>query len=209
MQLTIIGASAGVGLLTVQEALRRGHEVTAMARHLEGLADHASLRKVTGSATDVAAVREAVDGAEVVLVTLGTGKSSKATTLYSDAARVLLEVLGAQATKPPLLVLTGFGAGESGRYNTPMMRLLFRLFLEEVYADKTRMERMIGEAYPKSEFVRPGRLTDRAATRAYRVVLGLSKGIRIGPIARADVADYLVTEAEQRKYLGKSPALTG
>ena len=209
MRLSVIGASAGVGLATVREALERGHSVTTLSRTVTALPEHPSLLKVQGSSVDPLAVAKAISGADVILVTLGTGKSSKPTFLFTDSARVLLEVLGRSDRRPPLIVLTGFGAGDSWKYNSLLMRIFFRLFLKAVYANKSEMERMIAAAYPACEFVRPGRLTDGPAKKAYQVLIGLDRRMKVGAISRADVADYLVTEAEQRKYLGRYPALTG
>jgi hypothetical protein len=40
-------------------------------------------------------------------------------------------------------------------------------------------------------------------------VLGqLAPGMRVGAISRADVAHFMVTQAEQPTYLGQYPALT-
>lgn len=209
MKLSIIGASAGVGLETVREALRRGHAVTTLSRTVATLPDDAALTRITGSSTDPAAVAQAIAGADAILVTLGRGRDTKPTTLFTDSARVLLDVLGRSDARPPLIVLTGFGAGDSWNYNSWPMRIMFRLFLKAVYADKGEMERKIAAGYRDSEFVRPGRLTDGPAMKAYQVLIGLDRRMKVGAISRADVADYLVTEAEQRRYIGRYPALTG
>lgn len=209
MKVAVIGASAGIGLEVVKLALQRGHQVTTLSRTVASLPDHPALRKVQGSSTVAADLRQAVDGADAVLVTLGTGKSSKATTLYTDSARMLLQVLAETGSRPPLIVLTGFGAGDSWGYNSLPMRILFNLFLKAVYADKSAMERMIAAGYDGPwEFVRPGRLTDRPASGRYRVLIGLDRSTRVGAIPRADVAEFMVGEAQVPKYLGRYPALT-
>src|SRR5690349_24750585 len=100
MKITIIGASAGIGLQCSRLALEKGHEVATLSRRAVSLPDHPKLKKVQGSATNPHDVRAAVDGAEAVLVTLGV-KSPLATTLFSDSARLLLQVLqetGSSAT---------------------------------------------------------------------------------------------------------------
>lgn len=210
MRIAVIGASAGVGLEVVKLALQRGHVVTTLSRNVASLPDHPSLRKMQGSSTVAVDLRQAVDGAEVVLVTLGTGSNTRATTLYTDSARVLLQVLGETGGRPPLIVLTGFGAGDSWGYNSLPMKILFNLFLKAIYADKSAMERMIAAGYGGPwEFVRPGRLTNGPATGRYRVLIGLDSSMRVGAISRADVAEFMVSEAETRGYLGRYPALTG
>lgn len=208
MKITVMGASAGVGLAVVRRALERGHEVTTLSRRLETLPDHPKLDRVRGSSTNAQDVRQAVQGAQVILVTLGTGNNTRPTTLYSDSARVLLETLRDLGASPPLIVLTGFGAGDSWDYNSCLMKVMFNLFLKAVYADKSAMERLISAGYPAWEMVRPGRLTHGPATGRYRIQTQLVPGMRVGAISRADVAHFMVAEAESRSHLGQYPALS-
>lgn len=207
MKIAVIGASAGVGLEVTRLALERGHEVATLSRRVVPVPDRASLRRVQGSATEDDKVAATVKEAEAILVTLGV-KSPLATKLFSSSARILLQVLKEMHLSPTLLVLTGFGAGESRSYNSLPMRIFFALLLRAVYADKTEQERVIAEGYSRWEMVRPGRLTDGPFTGQYRVLTTLEKGMRVGSISRADVAHFMVTQAEQPTYLGKYPALT-
>ena len=207
MKITVIGASAGVGLQVTRLALERGQEVTTLSRRTVPLPDHPKLKRVQGSATNPGDVRAAVEGADAILVTLGV-KSPFATTLFSDSARILLRVLQDTDSSATLIVLTGFGTGDSWGYNSLPMKLLFTLLLKKVYADKSEQERIIAEAYPRWEIVRPGRLTNGTMTGRYRMLDHLVEGMRVGAISRSDVAHFMVTQAEQPTYLGKYVALT-
>ncbi len=207
MRISVIGASAGVGLQVTRLALQKGHEVTTLSRRAVPLPDHVTLKRVQGSATNANDVRAAVGRADAVLMTLGV-KSPFATTLFSDSARILLRVLQETGSSPTLIVLTGFGTGDSWGYNSLPMKLLFTLLLKKVYADKSEQERIIAGAYPRWEIVRPGRLTNGTMTGSYRVPDHLVEGMRVGAISRADVAHFMVTQAEQPTYLGKYVALT-
>lgn len=207
MKITIIGASAGIGLETTRLALERGHEVTTLSRQVVPLPDHTKLKRVQGSATNSSDVQVAVERADAILVTLGV-KSPFATTLFSDSARLLLQVLREKGVTPTLIVLTGFGAGDSWGYNSLPMKLMFTLLLKKVYADKNEQERIIAGAYSRWEIVRPGRLTNGAMTGRYRVLDELMEGMKVGAISRADVAHFMVAQAEHPTYVGKYPALT-
>lgn len=207
MKIAVIGASAGIGLQCTRLALEKGHGVTTLSRRVVPLTDHANLRRVQGSATNPNDVRAVVQGADAILVTLGV-KSPFATTLFSDSARLLLRVLQETGSSPTLLVLTGFGAGDSWSYNPLPMKILFTLLLKKVYADKGEQERAIAGEYRRWEIVRPGRLTNGTMTGHYRVLDDLVTGMRVGAISRSDVAHFMVTQAEQPTYLGKYVALT-
>ena len=207
MKITIIGASAGIGLQCTRLALEKGYEVATLSRRIVPLPDHANLRRVQGSATSPNDVKAVVDGAGAILVTLGV-KSPLATTLFSDSARILLRVVEEMGSSPILIVLTGFGTGESWSYNSLPMRMLFTLLLKKVYTDKSEQEEVITSGDPRWEIVRPGRLTNGGMTSRYRVLDHLVKGMRVNAISRSDVAHFMLAQAEQPTYLGKYVALT-
>lgn len=208
MKIAVIGASAGVGLELVRLLLERGHQVTTLSRRIDTLPEHPAITRFQGSALNVDLVSRAIRDADVILVTLGTGSSTRATGLYPGAANALLQALQPATSQPTLIVLTGFGAGDSWRYNSWPMRLLFRLFLKDIYAEKTRMEEILAQGYPKAMFVRPGRLTDGPQSCQYRVLLGLGRNTRVGSISRGNVAHFLAWQAEHPAFLGRYPALS-
>lgn len=196
MNITIIGASAGVGLETVKRALDRNHKVTTLSRSEINLPDNVNLTTLKGSAINKNDLKKSIENADAVIVALGTGTSMKPTTLYSDFAKLLVEVQQENNAQILFIVLTGFGAGESGQYNGFMMKLFFKFLLKDVYADKTKMEEIITSSKMKWEIARPGLLKNKSLTEKYRKESKLYKGINIGSINRADVADFLVKQAE-------------
>ncbi|MFD2522240.1 NAD(P)-dependent oxidoreductase [Emticicia soli] len=208
MNITIIGASSGLGLETVKRALERNHQVITLSRSEVQLPEHPNLIKLKGDATKKEDVVRSISGTDALIVTLGTGQSRKPTTLYSDFARLLLEIHKAKKLSIPVIVLTGFGAGNSAKYNSLIMRILFWLLLKDVYADKTAMEETIATSGMRWVIARPGRLTDGPLTEEYRVENRLFKGVNIGSISRSDVADYLVRQAENPIDLFRYPALS-
>ena len=207
MKITIIGASSGVGLLAVQQALAKGHHVTTLSRTTGALPNHLRLTIVTGSATSAADLGRVLPGAEAVLITVGTTKKN-ATPLFSDTARALLEATAAAPLVVPVLVLTGFGAGGSAPYLSWFMRLVIRLFLRSEYRDKTQLEQLLTQSNLQWEIIRPGMLTNGPRTGTYRVLPTLTSGMQVGKIARADVADFLLRQAEHPTFLRQYLALT-
>ena len=213
--ITIIGASAGVGLATVTKSLAAGHTVTTLSRTMANLPSHPNLTIVQGSATNAADVTKAIAGAEVILVTIGTGTKidwptiSKGTTLYTDAATVLLGALKDLRMQVPLVVVTGFGAGNSRDYLNFPLKLIIRLLLGRIYDNKTRMEEAITSRYKNWVMVRPGVLTDKPATGRYQTYSKLGNDLKIADITRADVADFLVKQAETPTEIGNYVVLMG
>jgi len=207
MNITIIGASAGVGLLSVTQALANGHHVTAMSTDTSVIPEHAALTKINGSGTSVEDVKRAVQDADAVLVTIGT-KKKKGTTLFSDMAKAVIAAMDQLKSKSPVLVISGFGVGESIKYTGFMMKMIIRFFLKDQYADKELMEKLFKESQLSWEMVQPGMLTAGRLTKAYQVFPTAKKGMKIGKISRADLAHYMISESQDRKYIKRSVALS-
>src|SRR3974377_297717 len=190
----VIGASRGIGLETVKAALRAGHSVRALARSASKIPiQNAGLDKVSGDALDRDTIRKALGDVEAVIQTLGVDISPRAiferTTLFSQSTRVLVDAMRAARVKR-LIAVTGLGAGDSrGHGGFFYDAVAFPLLLKRVYDDKDAPEWIIRSSELDWTIVRPGLLTNRAATGQYRV-LCKPKDWRFGVISRADVADF-------------------
>ena len=108
----------------------------------------------------------------------------------------------------PFIFVTGFGAGESKNYVPWLVKMFLKYFLKDVYADKTKMEEIITNSDLNWTVVRPGRLFDKELTEKYRIENKLFKGINVGGINRADVADFLIKQAEEQTELKKYIAIS-
>ena len=208
MNITIIGASAGIGLETVKRGLNRNHTITTLSRSEIKIEKNNSLKMILGDATHKADLLKSIQNTEAIIVTLGTSKNMKTTTLFSDFAKLIVEIHRETKINVPFIFVTGFGAGESKNYVPWLVKMFLKYMLKDVYADKTKMEEIITASDLNWTVVRPGRLLDKGLTEKYRVENKLFKGINIGGINRADVADYLIKQAENqtalKKYIGIS-----
>lgn len=73
MKIALIGATGFVGSAILQEALSRGHDVTAMVRNPEKLKPHAKLRPQKGDAYDADEVARLVAGHDAVISAFNPG----------------------------------------------------------------------------------------------------------------------------------------
>jgi len=208
MRIAVIGASKGLGLETVKTALSRNHAVTTLSRSHVTVADDQSVTEVLGSATNEADLARAIDGADAVIVTLGLDSNREATTLFSDCAALLAKLDESRTSQVPFLFVTGFGAGASRDFATPVAKLLLNYVLRDSYADKTRMEEIVAGSSMNWIVVRPGRLLDGKLTGKYRTENSLFRSIKIGGINRADVAAFLVEQAENPSELHQYVAIS-
>ena len=210
-KLLVIGASRGIGLETVKAALRAGHSVRALARSAASMPiQNVSLEKVSGDALDSDTIRKALKDVNVVVQTLGVDISPRAlferTTLFSQSTRILVDAMKAVDVKR-LLAVTGLGAGDSrGHGGFLYDAVAFPLLLKRVYDDKDAQERIIKSSALEWTIVRPGLLTNSSATGQYRV-LTASNEWQFGTISRADVADFIVRQIDDRALIGATPLI--
>lgn len=208
MLVLIIGASRGVGLETTRQALAAGHRVRAFARSADGIRlQNARLEKIRGDALKAADVEAALEGVDVVIQALGVGFGDliRPVRLFSDATRVLIRAMEAKGVKR-LIAVTGFGAGDSREAIGLMQLLPFSLVFGRAYDDKSEQERLIKRSSLEWTIARPGLLTDGRRTGRPKILADPSQW-RNGMIARADVADFLVRQIDDRTYLRKAPVL--
>ena len=211
-KILVIGASKGIGLETVKQALEAGHQVRALARSAPRIpVSHPHLEKMKGNALDRATVESALDGLDVVIQTLGISGSPdilfKPVRLFSDSTRILVAAMEAKLVNR-LICVTGLGAGNSRGKGNLLYNAVIGLILVRVYDDKTLQERIIRNSTLDWVIARPGVLTNKARTGRYKV-LADPRDWRTGFISRADVADVLVKQITDDTYLRQTPVLIG
>jgi putative NADH-flavin reductase len=212
-EVLIIGASRGIGLETVKAALLAGHNVRALARSAARIPiKNPALEKVPGNSLDSSTIRSVLEGVDVVVQTLGVDITPRSiferTTLFSQSTRILVDAMKAAGVKR-LIAVTGLGAGDSrGHGGLLYDAVVFPLFLKRVYDDKDVQEWIIRSSGLDWTIVRPGLLSNRPATGHYRI-LTAAHDWRFGLITRADVADFIVRQVDDRALIGATPLLIG
>lgn len=211
MRILIIGASMGTGALAVQEALNRGHSVTAFARTPERLTiENANLTRASGSFHDAQSVRSVIPGHDAVIVTASAGslRAFKENPKYFSSGTQ--NVIGAMKEfgVRRLVVLSALGVGESVRLANAFLKVVaIGWILKIPFQDHERQEQLVKESGLDWVIVRPTRLTDGPARKQYE------KRVEIQPvpssISRADVADFLVQACESEQWVGRAVQLGG
>lgn len=208
MKLLVIGASRGIGAQVVSQALSAGHQLTAMARHTEGMSATACLRLVQADVRDGTAVLAAMDGQDAVVMTVACRPSLRPVSLFSEGTRQVLRAMQAHGVRQ-LVCVTGIGAGDSYHHGGFVYdRLVLPLLLRTMYADKNRQEALLRAADCDWVIVRPGFLTNGPLTCRYAVYTDLT-GVQAGRISRADVAHFILTQLETMRYRHMTPLITG
>jgi putative NADH-flavin reductase len=173
MKIAVIGGAGRTGRQVVRQALDRGHEVVAVARSPEKL--NVADDRLTVAAADVHdadALARAVVGADAIVTTYGAAAGRQPTDVYSAGITNVLAAMDAGGIRR----LAAISASPAGpRDEQPAaLRLVVLPILERffggAYADLRRMEAVLARRDDLEwACLRPPRLLDRPATRAYRL----------------------------------------
>ncbi len=108
MRIAVIGASGWLGGAITREALARGHEVTAIARHADRLAELEGTDIRAADATDAATLAPVIAGHDVVVAAI-TDRSGPDRSTIPAAARALIAAVP-EAGVPRLAFVGGGGS---------------------------------------------------------------------------------------------------
>lgn len=198
MHVVILGATGGTGLHLVQQALDRGHTVTAVSRRPAAFpSEHPRLGVVREEVTDPAGLVRAVQGADAVVSVLGTRFSRNPITLYSESARALVEALRTAGVER--LVVTSASAVDP--VPDPSWSHLERFLVTRVltrigatlYADMRAMEDVVDSSGLAWTVMRPHGLVDLEPPTEYAVAVDHLGGQQT---ARRDLASAILDELD-------------
>ncbi|HTH81558.1 MAG TPA: SDR family oxidoreductase [Mucilaginibacter sp.] len=195
--LLIIGANGGVGLQAVQLALQAGHKVTAIVRNPARLTlTHPNLDVVKGDILLPGSFESHLKNKDAVISAIGVSGglfNDKPTTLYSQGAANLLQVMNRQGVKRVFFI------SASALEVSPVIPFFVRLIakyiiqklLRHMYNNLRLMEKLVKESEMNWTIMRPPQLTDKPVTGRYRIAINhyLKNCLKI---SRADVAHFMV-----------------
>lgn len=204
MKLALIGASGFVGAAVLQEALNRGHQVSAIVQHPEKLPRHANLTALKVNAYDAAAVAQTVAGHDAVISAFnpGWGKADIRALFIQGSQAIVAGVK--QAGVKRLLVVGGAGS----LYVAPGLQLIDTPDFPTEYRDGAEGARQALQLLREEHtldwtFLSPPALL-QPGERTGQFRLGgeqlLMNGEAPASISVADLAVALLDETEQPQH---------
>jgi putative NADH-flavin reductase len=172
MKIAVVGATGRTGRQVVEQALARGDDVIAVARHPETLPQRgADVAVAASDVLDRGALAGALAGADAVVSALGIGASRQPTTVYSDGTANILHAMDThQITK--LAVISAVPAGPRAELPFGQRRVaipVLERFFGTSYDDMRRMETLLRGSDLDWVCLRPPRLVSKKAAGRYHV----------------------------------------
>lgn len=209
MKLVVFGSTGGTGRHLVEQALSRGHQVTAVARRPEGIGVvDDRLTVVSGDVRAPGTWIDSLDAGDVVLSALGVGSGRDPQRLYSEGTAAIVAAMWARGCRR-LVVISAAPVAPEAEKNRVDRRLLHPIIgrvFGDVYADMRSMEALFADSELEWTAMRPPRLTNGRATGRYRTAVGEPLP-QARSISRADLATAMLAAIDDRTFVARSPAV--
>jgi putative NADH-flavin reductase len=202
MKIALFGTGM-IGSRIAREALRRGHQVTVVARTPGKLPKDLAVREVQGDARDVDSIVQAVRGHDAVISAVGAGTGEQSGLLQANEA--LIRGVK-QAGVPRLLVVGGAGSLEV----KPGLQLVDLPDFPEAYKAPALAHREVLNLYRKADLdwtylspaalITPGERTGKFRLGGDQLVADAKGESRI---SAEDYAVAMLDELEQPRHIRK------
>ena len=223
MNITVFGASGGIGAHVVSLAAQRGHQIRAVYRAVPQAPPPGEAEILIGpDIFDPAFAAKAVSGADVVVSAVGpnfaTRHNARTTMtsppdLHQRLARTLVTAMQDSGAPARLIAVSTASMGPADNVMGAGPRLLFRFMrsvvvpnLGRVGQDLRAMEEELAASGLDWYAVRPVKLTDGPATGHVRA----GDRFAMKAISRADVAGHILAIAEDpARHPLRTPVIVG
>lgn len=202
-KLVIFGATGGVGQHAVRQALSEEYEVVAFVRSPEKLAlEDEHLTVIQGDAFDAEAVAQAIEGADMVVSTLGTPKDSDIENPISVMVKNIVDGMTKHNVKRIVYTASAGVDGEiQGERGQQVMT-----YLKPYLIDHKKSIEAIQEAGLTYTIIRPMGLTNDEPKRRYALSYD-DVPEAAQSISRDDVANAVIMAIPNANFMGQSIAV--
>ena len=192
MKIVVFGATGGTGKNVVSAGLAAGHDVVAVARKPESVAQQERLVVVKGDVLDAPSVAAALAGADAVVIAIGPSDEKNPGTLISTGVKHILDGCATHGVtrvvfESGLMMSDGSELSLIGRLGIKF----FGALRSKLRDDKRIAEEAIRARPIEWVIVRPPQLTHTPATGSYiagpRMTIAATRSL-----SHADVAHALI-----------------
>jgi putative NADH-flavin reductase len=211
MNIVVFGANGPTGRLLTRGALAAGHRVTAVTRKPDAFPSSGKALHVRAcDVHDADAVAAAIAGQDAVLSSLGVPYGKETVTVYSRGITNIiagmhrhhvnrLACVSSSATDPSA------GAHGGWFFEHVLQAYVAGVLGKTLYDDMRRMEALVAASDLDWTVIRPSGLFDADAVTAYATAENHLPGKFT---SRADLADFLLRQANDSVYSRKFAAVT-
>ena len=209
MKLTIFGATGGTGKQLVEQALAAGKQVVAYVRNPSKLnVRHEYLRIVEGELADKMMIEQAVNGVDAVISVLGPRKGSKDKPITQGMQNIIVAMNKYGVRR--LIVSSTLSVEDPNdlpEFTAKVLVKIVKLTMRAAYEEIISVAETVRKSDIDWTILRLTTLNNNPKSGKVRVgYLGRGEvGLRI---SRADLAQFMLEQVQNSKYLQQSPVIS-
>ena len=209
MRITIFGATGGTGKQLVEQALAAGYQVVAYVRNPSKLnTRHENLTIVQGDLADQAMIERAISGADAVISVLGPRGDSKNKPITRGMQNII-EAMKKKGVRRLIIssTLSAKDPNDLPDFKAKALVNLVKLTMHAAYEEIVSVAETVRKSDLDWTIVRLTTLNNNPKSGKVRVgYLGKGEvGLRI---SRADLAEFMLKQVQDTKYLRQAPVIS-
>ena len=209
MKITVFGATGDTGKQIVEQALETGYDVVAFARNPSKLnISNEHLTIIQGKLSDAGLIESAIKGSDAVLSALGPRGGSKDKPLTQGILNIISAMKNQGVRR--LIITSTLSAKDSKDkpdFKTKTMVNLVKTTMHAAYEDIVNVAETVRESDLDWTIVRLAILNNKP--KSGKVKAGyVGSGDIATQISRADIADFMLKQITDMKYLHEAPAIS-
>ena len=209
MKIAIFGSSGNVGTLLVEQALAEGYAVVAYARNPSKLTiKHDHLTIMQGELSDEAMIERTITGVNAVISVMGPSGKSKGTPI-TQGMRYIIAAMNKYGVRRLIALSTASSKDPNDKLGIKLKTMItfVKTTSPDAYADIVGWSEVIRASNLDWTLVRVLLLDDKPKTG--NVKTGYPGRNELGAhISRADLADFMLKQVKDTKYIRKAPIIT-
>jgi putative NADH-flavin reductase len=214
MKILLLGATGRTGKHIIEEAIKRGHEISAIARNPEKLTDY-RIDITQGTPYDYETVETAISGCQAVINTLNVSRKSDNLWAPLAAPKDMISKSASNAIKAMeksgikrIVVLGTLGAGRSWNNIPFILKLLVSMSnLKHAFRDHGKQEVILEKSSVDYTICRAPMLSDdRNETGTVSTPEGTAPASRY--LARNSAAGFFLDIIENNEYIRETISLS-
>ncbi|PFK30325.1 NADH-flavin reductase [Bacillus cereus] len=205
-KIAILGANGKAGKYLVKEALKKGYEVKVLTRDSNNMTiTNENIETIIGDARDFSSIRELLKGCQVVVNAVGQPKNESY--IFNTVTKHVLEAMKEFKIKR-YIVISGGSLNVTGDQKGMVNKIgatLFKLFLPKMMQDKYKELQTIQGSDVDWTIVRLPFVMEGKGIGKIKESLVDMPGMKI---QNSDIAPFVITEINSKRYVGKCPFIS-
>lgn len=210
LDITIFGGTGKTGLLLIEKALKSGHIVTVFARTRSKISiQHKNLKIAKGELNEPNSIEEAIKNADAVISVLGPSQNTKGLVI-ADGIKNIVDAMKKNGVKRLIATATPSFKDRNDKFQFGFSFGIFmvKALIKDSYNNIVLTGKHISESDLDWTIVRLPMLSDKPASGKIHAGYTGDGTVNLFSLSRADLADFLLQQIDDKKWLNKSPVIS-